>query len=99
MLVSAGGVAGFTVKLALDVALPSLAAMMTAVEAATANVLIANVALVCPAGTVTVVAGWAAAALLLDRLITRPPLGAAAFSETVPEAVAPPTTLLGLTLA
>ena len=46
---------------------------------------------VAPAATVTE-AGTLAAGLLLARVMTAPPLGAAAFSETVFEVVEPPPT-------
>jgi hypothetical protein len=48
-----------------------------------------NPALVAFAGTVTV-AGTVTAALLLDRLTLRPPLGASAFSVTMQESVPEP---------
>lgn len=49
--------------------------MVTGVEAATEPVLTVNVALACPAATVTL-AGTVAAALLLERDIDDPPFGA-----------------------
>jgi hypothetical protein len=62
----------------------------------TVVVAIANDALWAPAGTVTV-AGTVAEPLLLDKLTTAPPPGAAAVSVTVPVELAPPATLAGLT--
>lgn len=55
-----------------------------------------KVALVCPAATVTL-AGTVTGSLA-DSATTAPPLGAAAERATVPVAVLPPTTLVGLTV-
>ena len=55
-----------------------------------------NVALVTPAGTVTL-AGTLAAFELSESVIAAPPLGAAALNVTVPVDEAPPTTVAGLT--
>ncbi|MBI2219171.1 MAG: hypothetical protein HYU51_17965 [Candidatus Rokubacteria bacterium] len=55
-----------------------------------------NVALVAPAGTVTL-AGTVAAVLLLDSVTTAPPVGAAAVNVAVPVEEAGPTTLVGFT--
>ena len=69
---------------------------MTVVDVATALVFTGKVAVVAPAGTVTL-AETVAATLLLERETTAPPLGAGPFSVTVPvgEEV-PPVTLDGL---
>jgi hypothetical protein len=56
------------------------------------------VAVVAPAGTVTVAGTWAAAALLLVRLTTVPPTCAGPVSVTVPVDDSPPSTVAGLTL-
>jgi hypothetical protein len=61
---------------------------------ATALVVTVNVPVVAPAKTVTV-AGTTADVLLLERLTTAPPVGAAALSVTVPVELAPPTILVG----
>src|SRR3989441_12848572 len=53
-------------------------------------------AVVPPAGTVTLDGTVAAPVLLLDRLTTAPPLGAAALSVTVPVEELPPVTVDGL---
>ena len=69
---------------------------MADVVAATAVVVTAKVVLVAPADIVTLVAS-VAAAVLLDRATTAPPVGAAAVKVTVPVAALPPTMLVGLT--
>ncbi len=53
-----------------------------------------NVALVCPAGTVTCAAA-VASGLLLPTVTGVPPAGAAEASVTVQEVAAPPVTLAG----
>src|SRR5436309_4595794 len=73
--------------------------MVTTVEEPTGVVLTVKVALVLPAGTVTLAGTVAAPVLLLDKLTTAPPLGAGALSVTVPVEELPPVTLDGLTLS
>src|SRR5438477_8143888 len=70
--------------------------MVTGVDAATALVLIVKVALVLPAGTVTL-EGTLAAALLLESVTSAPPAEAGPLSVTVPveDPKGPPTTLVG----
>jgi hypothetical protein len=68
--------------------------IVAVVSDATAVVVTANVAVVAPAATVTL-AGTVADALLLERVTTAPPVGAAALSVTVPVELAPPTRLVG----
>jgi hypothetical protein len=70
---------------------------VTAVDAATADVAAAKVALVAPAATITL-AGTVAAVWLLDRDTTLPPAGAALESVTVPVELDPPGTLAGFML-
>src|SRR3989442_7226779 len=70
--------------------------MVTVVEEPTGLVLTVKDALVPPAGTVTLDGTVAAPVLLLDRLTTAPPLGAAALSVTVPVEALPPVTVDGL---
>ena len=69
--------------------------MLTPVDAATALVVMLNVALAAPAATVTL-AGTDAAGLLLESATCAPPAGAGPFSVTVPEAGLPPVRLAGL---
>jgi hypothetical protein len=69
--------------------------MLTPVDAATALVVMLNVALAAPAATVTL-AGTDAAALLLESVTCAPPAGAGPFSVALPEAGFPPVTLAGL---
>ena|SRR6184192_848561 len=74
--------------------------MVTAVDAATALVLIVNVALVAPAATVTLEGTVAAAVLLLESATCAPPAGAAPLNVTVPvEDCVPPITLVGLSVS
>lgn len=56
-----------------------------------------NVALVFPAGTVTL-AGTIATLLLLDMVTTAPPAGAGPLSVTVPCPLSPPRMVVGLTV-
>ena len=70
--------------------------IVTGVDAVTALVAIANVALVAPAATVTL-AGTVAAVLLLESVTASPPAGAALVSVTVPCEAVPPVTLVGFT--
>ena len=68
-------------------------------EAATACVLTVKLALLAPAGMVTV-AGALAALLLLESATCAPPDGAAALSVTVPmDDCAPPVTLVGFSVS
>src|SRR2546426_7139343 len=74
--------------------------MLTVVDAATALVLTANVALVAPAATVTLEGTVAAAVLLLESATVAPPAGAAPLNVTVPvEDCVPPITLVGLSVS
>src|SRR3989442_1208178 len=69
--------------------------MLTSVDVATALVLRLKLALVPPAGTVTL-EGTVAAGLLLESATCAPPAGAGPFSVTVPVEELPPVTLAGL---
>src|SRR5712664_386179 len=69
--------------------------MVTEVDAVTGLVFAVNVALVAPAGTVTL-EGTLAAPLSLESATCAPPAGAGPLSVTVPvEDCKPPTTLVG----
>ena len=91
--VEAGGV---TVSVAVRTAPPALAVIVTGVDEATAEVVIGKFALVAPAVTVTL-DGTVAAVALLERETGNPPAGAPDVSLTVPVALLPPVTLVGLT--
>ena len=81
---------------AADLVVPlSLAETVTVLEDVTVMVVIVNVTLFAPAGTVTL-AGSDAAALLSDSVTTVPLAGAAPFSVTVPVEGVPPLTEFGL---
>jgi hypothetical protein len=86
---------GTTVSDALCVPPPDEPEIVTAVDVATALVVTLKLALVAPAGIVTL-AGTAAAGLLLESVTCAPPAGAAPFSVTVPLAEAPPVRLAGV---
>src|SRR5712691_5335185 len=91
-----GGAAGVTVSSAVLVTPPKLAEIVAEVDAVTDTVVTVNVALVAPAGTVTLpLTGTLATALLLDRVTTAPPVGAVALKVTVATEELPPTTLVG----
>ena len=68
--------------------------MVADVTTVTTVVVTENVAVDCPAATVTL-AGTAAAVLLLPSVTTAPPVGATALNVTVPVEPAPPVTLVG----
>jgi hypothetical protein len=70
--------------------------MLTEVDAATTLVVIVNVALVAPAGMVTLEGTCAIETLLENRFTRAPPVGATPFSVTVPLELFPPTTVLGV---
>lgn len=85
--------AGLMVRFA--VAVPFSVAVMVAVAAElTPPVVTVKLAVFDPAATVTF-AGTVAAALLLERLTTTPPVGAVLRIVTVPVEVLPPTTDVG----
>jgi hypothetical protein len=90
---------GFTVSVPVLLTPPADAVTTTAVWFATGVVVIVNVADVVPAATVTVAGTCAVDALLLDSATTVPPVGAAAFSVTVPVDDAPPITEVGLSVS
>src|SRR2546426_389687 len=69
--------------------------MTTLVDAVTVLVVTVKVALLAPAGTVTLAGTVAAAVWLLASVTTMPPTGAAALKVTVPVEGFPPATLVG----
>jgi hypothetical protein len=97
LLVIEERLAALTVKDAVRLT-PSVAVIVAEVLVATPDVVTVNVVELLPAGTVTEVGTVAAAVLLLCRVTTAPPLGAAAVKVTVPVELFPPTTDVGLML-
>src|SRR2546430_1932579 len=94
--VTGGGVAGFTVSVAVLVVPPNAALIITAVEAITALVATLKLAAVAPAATVTLAGTRTAVVLLLESETTAPPEGAAPLNVTVPvEDCVPPVTAVG----
>jgi hypothetical protein len=87
---------GVTVRVALRFTPPAEPVIVTGVELATAVVVTAKLTLREPAATVALAGTLATAALLLARVTTVPPGGAAALRVAVPVACTPPTTLAGL---
>ena len=69
--------------------------MLTGVEAVTARVVTVNVALVAPAGMVTLAGTVATAGLSLERETMTPPVRADPLSVTLPVEGDPPLTLVG----
>ena len=65
----------------------------------TVKVVTVNIAVVVPAGTVTLAGTVATAVLLLARVRTAPPLGAGPLSVTLPEEADPPLTLVGFSVS
>lgn len=86
---------GTTVSEALRAIPAAFAVMVATVESVTVPVVTVKVALVAPWATTTL-AGTVANAVLLANATLKPPDGAAAVSNKVPCAVAPPCTLVGL---
>jgi hypothetical protein len=76
------------------------AEMFELVERSTRDVFTVKLALVAPAGIVTLLGTLAAPPLLLDKKITAPPAGAGALNVTVPvDDCNPPTTLDGFSVS
>jgi len=69
--------------------------MVTVVDAVTARVVTVKVALVAPAGTVTLAGKVATDVLLLVRVMIGPPVRAGALSAALPVEVDPPWILVG----
>jgi hypothetical protein len=95
VLVTDDRTAALTINVAVF-ATPYVAVMTEEVFAATPSVVTVIVVVLLPAGIVTLAANVAAAVLMLPRVITAPPVGAAPFSVTVPVELFPPTTVAGL---
>src|SRR5262249_5707116 len=70
---------------------PGVPETVAVASAVTVFVVTGNVALVAPAGTVTL-AGTVTAPELSERVTTRPPAGATEFNSTLPCAAVPPVT-------
>jgi hypothetical protein len=85
---------GVTVKVA-DRVVPYVPEIVDEVVVETEAVVTLKVALVKPAATVTLTGTWAAVVLLLERVTTAPPEGAAPLRLTVPVELLPPRTLVG----
>jgi hypothetical protein len=92
------GVACATVKEAVGVVPPKLADIVELMGEATADVVIAKVALVAAARTTTLAGTCTAAVLLLVKVTLAPPAGAGPLSVTVPCELVPPTTTFGFTV-
>jgi hypothetical protein len=86
---------GVTVRAADLRTPPKVAGIVAVAEAVTDVVATVTLAVVAPAGTVTL-AGTVAAAWLLDSVTAAPPDGAAPLNVTVAVEELPPTTLVGL---
>ena len=77
--------------------MPSVPEIVAVVSAVTALVVTVKLALMAPAGTVTL-AGTVTAGESSESVTTNPPVGAMEFKFTVPCRELPPCTLVGFTL-
>jgi hypothetical protein len=90
-----GGAPAVTVRLT-EVVVSKNAVMVTDVLFPTANVVIVKLADVWPPGTLTMPGARATFALLVASVTEIPPAGAGALRNTVPVALVPPRTLVGV---
>jgi hypothetical protein len=90
-----GGAPAVTVRLA-EVVVSKNAVIVTDVLFPTANVVIVKLADVWPPGTLTMPGARATFALLVASVTEIPPAGAGALKNTVPVALVPPRTLVGV---
>ena len=90
-----GGAPEVTVRLA-EVVVSKNAVMVTDVLFPTANVVIVKLADVWPPGTLTMPGARATFALLVASVTEIPPAGAGALRNTVPVALVPPRTAVGV---
>ena len=90
-----GGAPAVTVRLA-ETVVSKNAVMVTDVLFPTANVVIVKLADVWPPGTLTMPGARATFALLVASVTEIPPAGAGALKNTVPVALVPPRTLVGV---
>jgi hypothetical protein len=88
--------AAITVRVADRVVVPVPAEICTDVEAATGAAVTVKVAVAAPAGTVTRAGRVAAAGFWIKSVTASPPAGAGPFRVTVPVAVPPALTRLGV---
>jgi len=93
------GVAGVTFRTADAEEPPKLAEIVELAAAVMLLVVIANVAVVAPTGTITLAGTCPAVVLLLLNVTIAPPVGAAPLSVTVPCELLPPTTLVGFSVS
>jgi hypothetical protein len=90
------GVAPLVTVIAAVVVVSRNAVIVAEVVVLTANVVTEKVADVCPAGTVTTPGAVATPGLLVASVTVMPPEGEGALKDTVPVALVPPVTLVGL---
>jgi hypothetical protein len=89
-----GGAAGLTVRGANADSVPALAKMVSPVDCVTVLVVTVKVAVVSPAGTVTL-GGNEATGLLPDSVTAYPPAAAGLVNPIIPKLFEPPVTVFG----
>src|SRR5215475_12035998 len=90
-----GGAPAVTVRLA-EVVVSKNAVMVASVLFDTTNVVTVKLAEICPPGTLTMPGTVATDELLVARVTEMPPAGAGELKNTVPVALVPPRTLVGV---